>query len=152
MTVVLSTSTSLSKAYDIYYDVKTMLAVSPMENAEEWVVHDFEGFCGVTLSEYEGFDQVTEMAVFIAEHGEIGAQLINHLGDLDNAKKAIEDAYAGEYRSLADFAEELTEQSTQIPECLRDYIDYDAKARDIEINDVFTIDTGFEQVHVFWSH
>ncbi|WVX49323.1 hypothetical protein ROLI_024150 [Roseobacter fucihabitans] len=53
---------------------------------------------------------------------------------------------------MAEFAEELTEQSTDIPESLRFYIDYEAMARDIEINDVFTIDTGFEQVHVFWSH
>ncbi|MFK7875876.1 MAG: antirestriction protein ArdA [Paracoccaceae bacterium] len=86
-------------------------------------------------------------------HDKIAArQLVNHLGSLDGAKKAIEDAYAGEYKSLADFAVELTEQSTEIPESLRFYIDYEAMARDIEINDVFTIDTGFEQVHVFWSH
>lgn len=139
-------------AYAIYDDVRAMLATSPMEDAEEWAIHDYEGFCGVKLPEYEGFAEVSELAAFISEHGEIGGQLVNHLGNLDEAKKAIEDAYAGEYKSLADFAEDLTEQSTKIPENLRFYIDYEAMARDIEISDVFTIDTGFEQVHVFWRH
>jgi len=139
-------------AFAIYDDVLAMLATSPMEDAEEWAIHDYEGFEGVSLSEYEGFEQVAQLAAFIAEHGEIGGQLVNHLGDLDEAKKAIEDAYAGEYRSLAEFAEELTEQGAPIPDNLRHYIDYEAMARDIEINDVFTIDTGFEQIHVFWSH
>ncbi|MEJ8561563.1 antirestriction protein ArdA [Yoonia sp. GPGPB17] len=136
----------------IYDDVKAMLAASPMEDAEEWAIHDYEGFEGVQLSECEGFAAVSELAAFISEHGEIGGQLINHLGSLDEAKKAIEDAYAGEYKSLAEFAEELTEQSTEIPENLRYYIDYEAMARDIEINDVFTIDTCSHKVHVFWSH
>ena len=129
-----------------------MLAASPLEDAEEWAIHDYEGFCGVQLSDCEGFAEISELAAFISEHGEVGGQLVIHLGGLDDAKKAIEDAYAGEYKSLAEFAEELTEQSTDIPESLRYYIDYEAMARDIEINDVFTIDTGCEQVHVFWSH
>ncbi|WP_424988233.1 antirestriction protein ArdA [Microbulbifer sp. S227A] len=139
-------------AYAIYDDVRAMLAASPMEDAEEWAIHDYEGFEGVRLSEYEGFAEVSKLAAFISEYGEIGGQLIGHLGSLDEAKKAMEDAYAGEYKSLAEFAEELTEQSTEIPESLRFYIDYEAMARDIKINDVFTIDTGFEQVHVFWNH
>lgn len=139
-------------AYAIYDEVRAMLAVSPMEDAEEWAIHDYEGFEGVRLSEYEGLAEVSELAAFIAEHGEIGGQLVNHLGSLNDAEKALEDAYAGEYKSLADFAEELIEQSIEIPDSLRFYIDYEAMARDIEINEVFTIDTGFEQVHVFWSH
>ncbi|WP_281356588.1 antirestriction protein ArdA [Parasulfitobacter algicola] len=40
----------------------------------------------------------------------------------------------------------------QVPENLRFYVDYERMARDMEICDVFTLQTGFEQVHVFWSH
>ncbi|WP_284154937.1 antirestriction protein ArdA [Algicella marina] len=139
-------------AYAIYDEVQAMLAASPMEDAEEWAIHDYEGFEGVRLSEWSGFAEVAKLAAFIAEHGKIGAELITYLGSLEDARKAIEDSYAGAYRSLAEFAEEMTEQSTDIPENLRFYIDYDRMARDIEINDVFTVETGFEQVHVFWSH
>lgn len=138
--------------YAIYDAVQAMLAVSPMQDAEEWAIHDYEGFEGVRLSEWEGFAEASDLAAFIAEHGKVGAELIATLGSLEYARKAIEDSYAGAYRSLADFAEELTEQSTEIPENLRFYIDYDRMARDIEINDVFTVETGYEQVHVFWSH
>lgn len=63
----------------------------------------------------------------------------------------MEENYAGEYRSLAEFAQELTEQSVEIPESLQFYIDYERMARDLEVNDVMTVETGFEQVHVFWS-
>lgn len=139
-------------AYDIYADIREMLATSPMEYAEEWAIHDHEGFEGASVSEYMGIDEVAELAAFIGEHGEIGGKLVGHFGDLGDARNAIEDAYAGEYRSLADFAEELTDETGRVPEHLRFYIDYERMARDMEICDVFTLQTGFEQVHVFWSH
>lgn len=54
--------------------------------------------------------------------------------------------------SLADYAEELTEETTEIPESLRHYIDYEAMGRDMRLNgDVFTIETGYREVHIFWS-
>lgn len=132
--------------------IQSMLRVSPIADAEEWAIHDFEGFEGAEVSEYTGIEEVAEMAAFIAEHGEIGGKLVAHYGDLDDARKAIEDAYAGEYRSLADFAEELTHSTGDVPDHLQYYIDYDRMARDLEVSDVFSIETGFEEVHVFWNH
>jgi len=139
-------------AYGIYADIRQMLAASPVESAEEWAIHDHEGFEGAPVSEYMGLEQVSALAAFIAEHGAIGAKLVEYFGDLGEASKALEDSYAGQYSSLADFAEELTEQTSEIPNSLRYYIDYERMARDMEISDVFVIETGFEQVHVFWSH
>lgn len=92
-----------------------------------------------------------EIAAFLSEHGALGGQLIAHFHDLDEARTAINEHYAGEYASLAEFAEELTEQTTEIPESLQPYIDYEAMGRDLAINDVFAIEIGFEAVHVFWS-
>lgn len=43
-----------------------------------------------------------------------------------------------------------TEVTTQIPENLKYYIDYERMGRDLEINDVLAIETGFEEVHIFW--
>jgi antirestriction protein len=60
--------------------------------------------------------------------------------------------HAGEYRSLANFAEEITEQITTIPKNLMYYIDYERMGRDMEMNgDIFTIETSFEEIHVFWN-
>ena len=68
-------------------------------------------------------------------------------------KKAAEESYSGCYKSLADYAEELTEETTEIPEHLRFYIDYEKMGRDMEMSgDVYTIETGYEEVHIFWNH
>ncbi len=53
------------------------------------------------------------------------ADLIGFGGSIDDARKAIEENYSGCYRSLADYAAELTEDTIQIPENLAYYIDYD---------------------------
>ncbi|MEP2761234.1 MULTISPECIES: antirestriction protein ArdA [Alphaproteobacteria] len=132
-------------------EIAAMLKVSPVRGAEEYAIHDYEGFEGVSVSEYEGIESVCEIAAFLAEHGTLGGKLVAELGDLEEARRALEENYAGEYRSLADFAQELTEQSVDIPESLQFYVDYERMAHDLEINDVMAIETGFEQVHVFWS-
>jgi len=71
----------------------------------------------------------------------------------EEARKAAEENYCGCYKSLADYAEELIDQTTQIPESLTYYIDYGKMGRDMELGgDVFTIETGYEEVHIFWNH
>ena len=114
------------------------------------VTRHYEGFEGVRISEWEGFERVSELAAFIAEHGALGGKLIEYFGSLKDAEDAIGFRYAGEYRSSADFAQDMTEQGTTIPESLQCYIDWEAMARDWEINDILTIETGFEAVHIFW--
>jgi antirestriction protein len=135
----------------IYDDVQAMLAASPIAEAEEWAIHDHTGFGGATIEEYTGFERVSELAAFIAEHGALGAAVLEHFcGDLDEAREAIEDRYHGCHTSLADYVQELTEDTTTIPEALRYYIDYQAMARDVEISgDFFTISTAWNEVHVF---
>jgi len=132
----------------IWRDVSQMLLRSPEENAEEWAIHDYEGFECVHLSEYASFETVAEYAEFISEHGALGAKLIVYYSDLDDAREAMSDHYMGEYDSLKDYAEQLTEDTTQIPDHLRYYIDYEAMARDLKINDVLAIEDG-QSVHVF---
>ena len=86
------------------------------------------------------------------EHEELGAELLAHFSSIDEARTAIEENYAGCYESIADFAEELTEDSVQIPESLARYIDYNAMAYDMEVGgDIFTIELGYRAVHIFWS-
>lgn len=61
--------------------------------------------------------------------------------------------YCGCYKALADYAQELTEETTQIPENLTYYIDYERMGRDMQMSgNIFTIETSFETMHVFWSH
>lgn len=136
----------------IQSDIAVILAASPIPHAEEWAIHDYEGFEGAAIEEYSGIEKVAKLAAFVTEHGELGGKLLaNFNGDIEDAEAAFED-YAGEHKSLAEFAQDLIEQTTQIPENLVNYVDYDAIARDMELNgDVFTIELGFESVHIFWS-
>lgn len=139
---------------DIWEQVNQMLKSSPEGFAEEYAIHDYEGFAGYSVSEYEGLESAHKVAVFIEEHGNIAGELLNNFGgDLDDATKAIEENYSGCYKSLADYAEELTEQTGDVPEHLAFYIDYERMGRDMELNgDVYSIETSFDEVHVFWSH
>ncbi|MEL7519944.1 MAG: antirestriction protein ArdA [Pseudomonadota bacterium] len=134
-------------------DISAMLAASPIQGAEEYAIHDYEGFGSATIDEYSSISTVARLADLIADRGEdlIGSLAKHFSGDLDCVEAAFED-YAGTYRSLAEFMQDLTEETTEIPDNLRFYIDYEAMGRDAELNgDLFTIETGFEDVHVFWS-
>lgn len=138
---------------EIWCAVRAMLAASPVPDAEEHAIHDYEGFEGAEVSEYASFDSVFQLAEFISEHGALGARLLAHFGQrLDEASAAFED-YAGEYKSLGDFASDFTEETgVEIPTGLAPYIDYDAMGRDMELGGgVYTVETGFEKVHIFWS-
>ena len=132
-------------------EIAAMLAQSPIEHAEEYAIHDYEGFEGVAISEYAGLDTVARMGAFIAEHGALGAGLLEQFsGDMGQAESTLEDCYHGQFASLADYMEELTTESVTIPEALRYYVDWDGMARDAEIGgDLFTIETAHGEVHVF---
>lgn len=137
----------------IYDEIAGMLRASPIPEAEEWAIHDYEGFEGVRISEYAGIDGVAETAAFIAEHGKLGAELIGYFGELGEAREAMADRYYGVYSDLADYVQEITEECQAIPENLRYYIDWKAMARDAELNgDVLTIQTAHDEIHVFAGH
>ena len=90
-----------------------MLVESPEGFAEEYAIHDYEGFEGYDLSEYTGIETVHDIACFINEHPGVASELLNYYGgDLEEAR---EERYCGCYASLANYAQELTEESTQIP-------------------------------------
>ena len=137
----------------IQSEIAAMLAASPIPNAEEWAIHDYEGFEGAPISEYEGVDSVAEKAAFIARHGLLAGKLLEHWsGDLQDARRSIEDHYIGAFPSLEDFARDMTEQSEDISDTIAPYIDYARMGRDMALGDVFTIDLGFEETHIFWAH
>lgn len=138
-------------AWSIYDEVKEMLAASPMTGAEEWAIHDYEGFGRVRISEYASFQTVAELAAFITENGALGAAVLHHCDDdVNEAREALSDRYLGCHASLADYVQEVTEETTAIPHALRYYIDWQAMARDAEQSgDLFTVETRFDEIHVF---
>ncbi len=137
---------------EIQEEIQRVLKSSPIEDAEEHAIHDYEDFCGAELGEYPDLEEVSNVAKFLVEHGELGAEILSHFCcDLEEARKAIEEQYLGEYESLEDYAEEYVEQSgLDIPDSIKNYVDYESMGRDMELGgDVFTIETGYKEVHIF---
>ena len=51
---------------------------------------------------------------------------------------------------MADYAEELTESTTETPQHLAFYIDYEKMGRDMELSgDIYTITTAHDKVPIF---
>ncbi len=136
----------------IQAQVAQMLAASPMPDAEEYAIHDHEDYGGYYLGEYAGLESAHNIAVYLADTGKLGAMLLSHFGgDLQAAQNALEE-YVGCYESVADFAQELTEETAAIPESFRYYIDYEAMARDMELNgDILTFEESYRCIHILWA-
>ncbi len=134
--------------------INYMLANSPEEPAEEYAIHDHEGFDGYPVGEYEGISDLHEIACFIEEHPGLAGELLSQFnGNVDEARQAIEDNYCGCYSSLEDYAQELTEETSEVPQHLAFYIDYERMGRDMEMSgDIYTIQTAYDEVHIFWNH
>ena len=143
-------------AEDIYEEIKEMLSESPEPAAEEWAIHDFEGFGSFRLAEYEDIETVAALARLIDEFGEMVASTVwGHVSsNADEARRLLEECYQGAWDSLEAYAEELLEGSgdlDQVPDHLRHYIDVESYARDLELGgDVFTVEEG-TSIHVFWG-
>ena len=137
-------------------EIQAMLAASPIPNAEEYAIHDYEGFGEVstTLGEYPNLSDVVEAALFIQEYEEIAIKLISYCGDIEEAKTALNEQYQGCYSSLADYAETYaSDTGAEIPNWLEYYIDWEKMGRDYEISgDVFTLETAYDEIHVFLNY
>lgn len=144
---------ALDELDEIWNKINAMLKASPEGFAEEYAIHDHEGFGCYSLGEYEGIESVHEIAGFINEYPGFAAELLDHCSDLEEAKRNADENYHGCFKSLADYAEDFVDQTSEVPEHLALYIDYEKMSRDWEMSgDIFTIETSFEEIHIFSSH
>ncbi|MEM9103771.1 MAG: antirestriction protein ArdA [Pseudomonadota bacterium] len=134
--------------------VNAMLANSPIENSEEFAIHDYEGFGEYPVREYQSLEHILEIAAFIKAFPETGDALLCLFNDdIEQAQNTMENDYCGCYDDAADFAQELTEETTVIPQNIAYYIDYERMANDIEMNgDIITFKASNGGVHIFWNH
>jgi len=74
-------------------------------------------------------------------------------GDLDDARSALEDRYAGAYASLEDFAEEIaSEHFASVHDSMKGYIDYEAIGRDMALSgDIITFELAHDDIRIFWA-
>lgn len=123
-------------AEELQEEINAMLASSPEPGAEEWAIHDHEGF-GDLISEYTNLETVALHAEMLEKHGPAwGAFCENTDADLATEENFLE-AFCGVYRSKIDYATELLEDIGELKEdsIAARYFDYYAFARDLFITD-----------------
>ncbi len=134
----------------LFLEVQKILLASPMFGAEEFAIHDYEGFGDISINEYTELKTISEIANFVEEYDELGAAVLGYVdGDIDQARKLLEEYYHGEHDSEEEFAYYWIHEvdCREIPEFLQYYIDYKAMARDFFINDFFSLEVS-NKVHV----
>jgi antirestriction protein len=143
-------------ADDIEREVARMLAASPEPGAEEWAIHDYEGFDGLRLSEWEQFERVASIAAGISEHGPAFAAWLSYDEDRDPSDTtAFEDAYLGEWDSLRAYADDYAEQTGMYDSAERAgspyvVVDIDMLTRDLDI-ELYSVESGNGTIYMFDS-
>ena len=113
-----------------------MLAASPEAGADEWAIHDYEGFEGCPISEWASFDDGLRAGRLHPRAWRAWRQTLPPFRrDLDEARSALR-TMPGQFRSAAEFAEatDHARPARAIPQGLSYYIDWEALARDMELN------------------
>lgn len=134
---------------DVQESVERMLGRSPSDpRAEEFAVHDFEGFGAMGVGEYDSLAWITSVARGISEHGPAFAAWADQC-EQDVARLGqFEEAYLGEWDSLERYAEELLDDlgvseiiEQAIPTSLQPYVrvDYQAFAHDLQLGGDVTV-------------
>lgn len=80
----------------------------PYPSAEEWAIHDFEGFGGLQIPEYTSVEKIAEVVDAIADYGvDVVAAYVRYHGGLQYTDlDELEDWYVGTYDSIDEYVEE----------------------------------------------
>lgn len=148
-----------SDADEMQEQVNAMLAASPVgDEAEEWVVHDYDDELKAIshLGETSDLAEVAEIVEAVEEiEGDYSADILPLLIEwvseqTDPAEWAdkLQGAFAGEWADPEDYAAEFVEDCGYLkdtPEALRGYIDFKAMAHDMALGgdmDFICVHTG----------
>ena len=133
---------------DINEEIQAMLEASPEPGAEEYAIHETNGF-GDAIDEYTSLETVAEINQFLDEYPDFGQAILNDLvsgGDMDYARK-IAGEYCGTYDSFTEYAHEVAHDIYEIPDNFY-YVDYAAMGRDLKIEMNYA-DAPGGQIHIF---
>ena len=146
-------------ADEINAEISAMLRGSSEQGAEEWAIHDYEGFGEISLSEWPDLSRVAVIAPLIEEHGD-AFSLWYDCQDGQNVEVAeIEEKFLEQWQgahdskeSFADYLLDSTGQLAAIPEWARGYFNFEAYARDLEVGGDYSFVRANGQVYAFSSN
>lgn len=141
--------------------ISEMLATSPTPGAEEWAIHDYEGFGPLRLSEYESVETISTLSLAIAEHGPAFAAWVAQTGIREPEEfRRFTDCYLGHWDSVETYVQELADDlgiQPRIDEAagsLAPYVrlDVEALARDMVLSgDLHVAEAADGGVYLFQS-
>lgn len=119
-------------------------------SAEEWTIHDHEGFEGISIGEHESIEDVAKHARLLSEHDGAWAAYVGLVGAHYATEDGFSDAYQGEFDSDEAYAEQLISDCYDLKSMgnLANYIDYEKFARDLGF-DGYSFVPGGSGVYVF---
>ena len=139
-------------ADDIRAEIAEMLKASP-EDAEEYAIHDFEGWCGLSIGEHEDIEKLSALACLADTHGAhvLGLASLHGLEyhTPESLKEAVEFRYQGYFWSVETYAYDYASSMGEIPDWVEPYVDYERFGRDLLTNDFDTVDDPKGGFHVY---
>ena len=140
-------------------DADAILKTSSEPWAEEYAIHDYEGFGPLRLGEYESLETVSLIANGIAEHGPAFAHWAALIEERTPEElDRFDEAYLGHHDTVVDYAETMlddlgvtSELEAAVPEGLRAYvrIDIEMLARDMQLSLELMTSEGDGGVYIF---
>jgi len=130
--------------------VRAMLAASRLSGAEEWAIHDYEGFVPLRLREHESLERIARIGEGIARHGEAFKHwaTIEGITRLDRGHWQSVEAFGQAFWDDCAFDDAIAKV---IPEQLQAYVRFDAAAfaRDLELSGDISSSAGDGGVYIF---
>lgn len=124
-------------------------------SAEEWAIHDHEGWHGLLQGENPDLEKLAEHSQNLWDHGPAWAAYANNVGDNCATTQGFEEAYRGEYDSEEEYAIQFVDDCYDLEKLMGDlahYFDYAAYARDLFVNDVYSEENPEGGIFVFDRH
>jgi antirestriction protein len=131
-------------------NIEDMLAESPMDDAEEWAIHDYENFDPIHIDEHEDLEKLCQWANIISSHKEESGAIAAYISwaedvGLEVSSEEFASRYCGHWDDGKDFAlksgeiEELYNWSQFEKEhhFWSMHIDWESVARDLELSDAY---------------
>ena len=115
---------------DLRAEISLMLKASPIKDAEEWAIHDYDDFGKLSLSEYPDLETVSRLAGWLVEHGVAFGVYASLVGTDFATEERFLEVYQGTWEDETEFAREQFEQLYDLPDSISHYIDYERFARD----------------------
>ncbi len=144
---------------NIWAEVSAMLKASKEPNAEEWAMHDYEGFSGIEFSEWPDFARISVLAGLLEDHGDAFALWYSNQDGQNIDAEELEETFLEQWQgahdsesSFADYLLDQTGQLSELPEWARNYFDFESYARDLRLGGDYSFVSHNAQVYVFSNY